>query len=220
MPPGSRGASGSRGRTRSRSSLFGDGATSEGAFHEGANLAAVIEGAARPALQQQPVGHLDPAQRADRGGAARRQGGRVRDARRSASTDTTSSPSTRPSARLSRARGPAAGRRSSRRSPTARRPTRRPTTRASTSTPGASRQSEERDCVAVYEGYLRRLGLLDDEPVGGGPGRGARDDARRRSRPPRPSRPPSPSSSSRTRTPSRRAALARDLDELDRVHGR
>ena len=61
---------------------FGDGATSEGAFHEGANFAAVMRRAARPLLQQQPVGDLDAAVRADARRDARRQGGRLRDARR------------------------------------------------------------------------------------------------------------------------------------------
>ena len=61
--------------------LFGDGATSEGAFHEGANIAGVSQGPARARLQQQPVGDLDPARGADRGPAAFRQGDRVRDAR-------------------------------------------------------------------------------------------------------------------------------------------
>ena len=37
------GPASSRDPTRSRSSLFGDGATSEGAFHEGANIAAVVK---------------------------------------------------------------------------------------------------------------------------------------------------------------------------------
>ena len=45
--------------------LFGDGATSEGAFHEGEHRRR-HEGAARPALQQQPVGDLHTAQRPDR----------------------------------------------------------------------------------------------------------------------------------------------------------
>ena len=58
--------------------LFGDGATSEGAFHEGVNIAAVDEGAARPPLQQQPVGDLDAAERPDRRRAAVGQGGRLR----------------------------------------------------------------------------------------------------------------------------------------------
>ena len=177
-------------------------------------------GAARAALQQQPVGDLDAAQRADRGGAARRQGGRVRDARR---------PRRRPrrSRRVrGRPRGRRAGprrraaRRSSRRSPTARRPTRPPTTRASTSTRSGSRARQERDCVAVFEGYLRRLGVLDDEHRRGGPRRGARDDARRRSRRPRASRRAERELVFAHAYAEPPASLARDLDELDRVHER
>ncbi len=37
---------------------------------------------------------------------------------------------------------------------------------------------QERDCVALYEGYLRRLGLLDDDAIEEVRDRGARDDAR------------------------------------------
>ena len=61
--------------------FFGDGATSEGAFHEGANFAGVMQAPLSPLLQQQPVGDLDAAERADARGGARRQGGRVRDPR-------------------------------------------------------------------------------------------------------------------------------------------
>ena len=61
---------------------FGDGATSEGAFHEGANFAGVHARAADPLLQQQPVGDLDAGVRADRGRLARGQGDRLRDAGR------------------------------------------------------------------------------------------------------------------------------------------
>ena len=62
--------------------VFGDGATSEGAFHEGANFAARHAGAARPLLQQQPLGDLDAGRGADGGRDARGQGGRLRHARR------------------------------------------------------------------------------------------------------------------------------------------
>ena len=59
---------------------FGDGATSEGAFHEGANFAGVLPRAARPLLQQQPVGDLDAPVRPDGRADARRQGDRLRHA--------------------------------------------------------------------------------------------------------------------------------------------
>ena len=62
--------------------FFGDGATSEGAFHEGANFAAVIQGPARPLLQQQPVGDLDAARGADGRRDARGQSRRLRHAGR------------------------------------------------------------------------------------------------------------------------------------------
>ena len=52
---------------------FGDGATSEGAFHEGANLAGVMR-APLVLLQQQPVGDLDAALGADARRDPRRQG--------------------------------------------------------------------------------------------------------------------------------------------------
>ena len=106
--------------------LFGDGATSEGAFHEGANIAAV-EGAARPALRQQPVGDLHPAQRPDRRRAAGRQGDRLRHARAPCRR-------ARRSGRLRgdegerRRRAPGRGRPSWKRSPTARPRTPPPTT--------------------------------------------------------------------------------------------
>ena len=64
--PGSRGGRSCAASRRVAIAFFGDGATSEGAFHEGANFAARDAGAARPLLQQQPVGDLDAARGADR----------------------------------------------------------------------------------------------------------------------------------------------------------
>ena len=119
--------------------------------------------AADPLLQQQPVGDLDAAVR-------RRPPRRRSPTRRSAtgcracgSTAPTCSPSTRRRATRSRGRAPATGRRSSRRSRTAPRRTRPPTTRASTSTRSGSRRRGSTSASGRYEGYLRRLGLLDDE---------------------------------------------------------
>ncbi len=95
--------------------FFGDGATSEGAFHEGANFAAVMRAPLVLLLQQQPVGDLDAARGSDGDDGARRQGGRLRDARQSVSTVETCSRCTRPLQRRSNAPGPGTGRRSSRR---------------------------------------------------------------------------------------------------------
>ena len=50
-----------KGEDRVALTFFGDGATSEGSFHEGATFAGRHEGARRPLLQQQPVGDLDSA---------------------------------------------------------------------------------------------------------------------------------------------------------------
>ena len=120
------------------------------------------EGAARPALQQQPVGDLHPlsaqtaaVRLADKaigyGMPALRVDGHdvlaVYEAMR----------------RASPARAPGRGRRSSRRSPTARPRTRPPTTRACTSTRSASpRSSGSATASRRYEAYLERLGVLDD----------------------------------------------------------
>ena len=71
-----------QGERRVAIAYFGDGATSEGAFHEGANFAGVMRAPADPLLQQQPVGDLDAALGADRRADAGRQGDRLRDAGR------------------------------------------------------------------------------------------------------------------------------------------
>ena len=122
-----------KGEDRVALTLFGDGATSEGSFHEGATFAGVMKAPVDPLLQQQPVGDLDPALEADRAPtlADKAIGYGIPAC---ASTAATSSPSTRRRAMPSRARGPATARRSSRPSRTAPRRTPPPTTRRSTST--------------------------------------------------------------------------------------
>ena len=61
--PGSRGARSCAASDACAIAYFGDGATSEGAFHEGANFAGVMRAPLDPLLQQQPVGDLDAARR-------------------------------------------------------------------------------------------------------------------------------------------------------------
>ena len=147
-------------------------------------------GAARPPLQQQPVGDLDAALARRRRAATLADKavgygmpGRARRRRRRARR-------LRGDARGGRrARGPATARRSSRRSPIARRRTRRPTTRALYIDPERVEEERERECVGRYEGYLRRLGLLDDA-CRGDRGGGGRRRCARGSRRPRPSRRP------------------------------
>ena len=119
--------------------------------------------AARPALQQQPVGDLDAARGADPRRDPGRQGGRLRDARACAWTGSTCSPCSRRRARRSSARGRATGRPSSRPCTTA------PAPHATADDPKAyidlERVEEERarECVGRFEGYLRRAGILTDE---------------------------------------------------------
>ena len=62
--------------------FFGDGATSEGDFSEALNLAGVLSAPVVFLLHQQPVGHLHAVRASDRGRDHRRQGGRLRHARR------------------------------------------------------------------------------------------------------------------------------------------
>ena len=125
---------------------------------------AVMQRAARPLLQQQPVGDLDAALRADARRDARRQGGRLRHAGRAR----------RRRRRARRLRGDARGGRARagrRRADVHRgghvprraaRDRRRP---ERVHRPRARRGGAQRECVGRYEGYLRRLGVLDDEPV-------------------------------------------------------
>ena len=72
---------------------------------------------------------------------------------------------------------------------------------------------EERDCVAGYEGYLRRLGLLDDAAVERS-GRTRSRRCARRSRRPRARRRPTAELVFAHAYADPPAALARDLDEL------
>ena len=154
--------------------FFGDGATSEGAFHEGANFAAVMQAPLVLLCNNNQWAISTPLSGADGGRDASPTRRSATACRPSASTGTTCSPSTRRCGRASSARGRARGRRSSRRSPTAPRRTRPRTTRARTSTPSASRKSRARECVGLFEGYLAAAGVLDDDRAGGGQGGGAR----------------------------------------------
>ena len=99
--PGGRSCAASR---RVALAFFGDGATSEGAFHEGANFAAVMQAPLDPLLQQQRLGDLDAALGADarpRRSPTRR---RATGCPAYAWTGPTCSPSTRRRARRSSAR--------------------------------------------------------------------------------------------------------------------
>ena len=176
--------------------------------------------AARPPLQQQPVGDLDAALGADEGRGARRQGGRLRDSRRRASTAATCSRSTRPTREaVARARagdGPTLHRGGHLPLP---RRTRPRTTRRRTSTSSGSRRSARTSASAASRGYLRRHGMLarrarrsrsrPRRPTSCAPG----------SRPPRPSRRPTPASSSSTRSSNPPESFAHDLAELRRILG-
>ena len=141
---------------------FGDGATSEGSFHEGATFAGVMKAPGRSLLQQQPVGDLDAAQCANRCPHARRQGDRLRDA---------GAPGRR-RRRPRRVRGDQGGRRPrqggrgahvhrSRDLPG--RPPRDRRRSVALHRRGARREERENECVGRYERYLRRLGVLTDE---------------------------------------------------------
>ena len=128
-----------RGEQACAIAYFGDGATSEGSFHEGANLAAVMRA---PLVlfcnnNQWAISTPVSAQTARRD--ARRQGGRLRHAGAAGGRGDVLAvyEATREAVR---GRGPARGRRSSRRSPTGRRRTRRPMIRRLTSTRRASRR--------------------------------------------------------------------------------
>ena len=185
-PPGSPGARSCAASAACAIAYFGDGATSEGAFHEGANFAAVMRA---PLVlfcnnNQWAISTPLSAQTARRD--ARRQGGRLRDARACASTAATCSPSTRRRARRSRGRAPARGRRSSRRSRTAPRRTRRPTTRRAYIDLERVEEEKQRECVGRYEALPAPAGLLSDELAEAiraeAAGADARRDRRRRGR--------------------------------------
>ena len=158
-------------------SLFGDGATSEGAFHEGANIAAVIEGAARPRSATTTSGRSRRRSGADRRRPPRRQGDRLRDARVRVDGHDVLAVYEAMREGVERAReggGPTF----------VEAVTYRAAPHATADDPSlyidAERVEEERerDCVALYEEYLRGLGLLDDERDGRRPRGGACGDAR------------------------------------------
>ena len=145
-----------KGEDRVAIAYFGDGATSEGAVHEGATFAGVMKAPVDPLLQQQPVGDLDAGLGADGGADARRQGDRVRDARR-ARRRRRRARRVRGDARRGRcAPAPATARRSSRPSPIARRRTRPPTIPSIYIDQERVEEERENECVGRYERYLGR----------------------------------------------------------------
>ena len=152
-----------RGENACAIAFFGDGATSEGAFHEGANFAAVMRAPvilfcnnngwaiSTPRLGADARRRRSPTRRSGTGCRAR------------GSTAATCSPSSRRRGRPWPAAAQAKDRPSSRRSRTARRRTRRRTTRASTSIPSASRRRARTSASGATSAISARQGLLDDE---------------------------------------------------------
>ena len=195
--------------------LFGDGATSEGAFHEGANIAAVTKAplvllcnnnqwaistplsaqTAAARLADKALGYGMPAARVD-GHDVLAVYEAVRDAveRRAGGGPTFVEAVTYRAAPHATADDPSLYIDADR-----------------------VAKEEERDCVSVYEGYLRRLGLFDDAAA-----EGVRQDALATMR--------LAIEAAESEPPADRglvfahayadppAALARDLDELERVH--
>ncbi len=157
---------------------FGDGATSEGAFHEGANFAAVMQAPLVSLLQQQRLGDLHAGLRADARADARRQGRglRIPGVRVDGGDVLAVYEATRDA--VARARGGGG--------PTfIEAVTYRAAPHATADDPKAyidlERVEEEkrRECVGRYEGYLRRNGVLDDATADEIKGMGRRRHARR-----------------------------------------
>ena len=163
-----------RGESACALTFFGDGATSEGAFHEGANFAAVMRAPLVLLCNNNQWAISTPlsAQTTRRG--ARRQGGGLRDPgharRRRRRARRLRGDAGGRRARRARAKG----RRSSRPSPTARRRTRPPTTRSAYIDHERVEEERANECLGRFE----RL-----SPPAGRPRRRPR---RRRSRPRRP----------------------------------
>jgi pyruvate dehydrogenase E1 component alpha subunit len=198
--------------------LFGDGATSEGAFHEGANLAAVVKApvvllcnnnqwaistpleaqTAAQRLADKAVGYGMPALRVD-GHDVLAVYEAVREAAeraRSGGGPTFVEAVTYRSAPHATADDPSIY-----------------------VDPERASADRERDCVELYEGYLRRLGVLDDARAAA-----VREEALaalregiRAAEEEPPGDPELVFSHAYAEPP---PALARDLDELRRVHGR
>ena len=156
-----------RGEPACAIAYFGDGATSEGAFHEGANFAAVMRAPLVLFCNNNQWAISTPLVGADGGGDAGRQGGRLRDARRPRRRRATCSRCTRRRARRSRGRGPARARPSSRRSRYRAAPHATADDPTAYIDPERVEEEKRRECVGRYEAYLRRT----RRPLGRG-GRG------------------------------------------------
>ena len=129
--------------------LFGDGATSEGAFHEGATFAGVMKAPVILFCNNNQWAISTPLSEADGRADARRQGDRLRHPRR-ARRRRRRARRVRGDPRRGRcARAPATARRSSRPSRIARRRMRRRTIRRSTSIPSGSRRSARTSASAA-----------------------------------------------------------------------
>ena len=143
--------------------FFGDGATSEGAFHEGANFAGVMRAPLVLFCNNNQWAISTPRRGADRRGDARGQGGRLRHAGRARRR--------RGRARL--LRGDARGGRARARAGDG--PTfieavsYRAAPHATADDPSAYidlervEEEKQRECVGRFEGYLRRAGILHDD---------------------------------------------------------
>ena len=149
-----------RGEKTCAIAYFGDGATSEGAFHEGANFAAVMRAPLVLFCNNNQWAISTPLEAQTRGRDARRQGGRLRDAGRAR----------RRGRRARRLRGDARGgrARAGRRGPDVHRGGHLPRRAArdggrpeGVHRPRARRGGAQRECVGRYEGYLRRRGHPD-----------------------------------------------------------
>ena len=162
-----------KGEDRVAITFFGDGATSEGAFHEGATFAGVMKAPVDPPLQQQPVGDLDAALEADGRGDARGQGAGygIPGVRVDGGDVLAVYEATREAVERARAGdGPTF----------IEAVTYRAAPHATADDPSLyidpERVEEEREneCVGRYERYLRRIGVLTDEHAEDDEGGGAR----------------------------------------------
>ena len=196
---GSRLGEEAEGRERLRDRLLRRRRDLRGRFPRGRELRGRHARAARPLLQQQPVGDLDAARpRRPRAETLADKADRLRDAGRARRRRSTCS-------RVYEATREAVARARAGEGPTfIEAVSYRAAPHATADDPRAyidlDRVEEEkkRECVGRYEGYLRRAGLLHRRAGRVDADRGRRRDARRGSRRPRPSLPPTRSSCSRT----------------------
>ncbi len=143
--------------------MCGDGATSEGDFHEALNFAAVFKAPVVFFVQNNEYAISVPAGPAERGTVAGAQGHRLRHAGGAGRRQRHRRAAVGAGRRGRRPRAAVAGRSSSRRTPTGCRPTPTPTTRPATARTTRSRAWQDRDPLLRSEAYLRSRDLLTDE---------------------------------------------------------